>query len=99
MPQKRLSEDEGNGHMNGNGVPVKHAKTERPEDFSKQVAKKLKDSNRTGQACDRCKVSSALPHLSRVSINPLPDPQDQMRRTLRGMYTMRTESIGVCYYR
>ncbi|KAH9215146.1 fungal-specific transcription factor domain-containing protein [Leptodontidium sp. 2 PMI_412] len=57
MPQKRPSQDEGsNSHINGTGTPVKHARAERPEDFSKAVAKKLKDSNRTGQACDRCKV-------------------------------------------
>ncbi|PVH87083.1 hypothetical protein DL98DRAFT_480037 [Cadophora sp. DSE1049] len=51
MARKRPSEDE-----SGNGSPSKHIRGEHPEEFSKAVLKKLKDSNRTGQACDRCKI-------------------------------------------
>lgn len=44
-----------------NGTPpVKHLKVEHPEEFSQAVKKKLQASNRTGQACDRCKVSHAF---------------------------------------
>lgn len=53
MAQKRPSEDDGAS----NGSPLKQIKGEQPEQFSRAVQKKLKDSNRTGQACDRCKVS------------------------------------------
>lgn len=53
MAQKRPSEDDGAS----NGSPSKQIRCEHPEQFSRAVQKKLKDSNRTGQACDRCKVS------------------------------------------
>ncbi|KAK0104418.1 hypothetical protein ONS95_004711 [Cadophora gregata] len=56
MPQKRPSEDDSSNGSPVNSSPAKHMRTERPEEFSKAVLKKLKDSNRTGQACDRCKV-------------------------------------------
>jgi hypothetical protein len=52
MPQKRSSPGE------ANGTPAKVAKAEHPEEFSNAVKKKLQSSTRTGQACDRCKVSS-----------------------------------------
>jgi hypothetical protein len=55
MPSKRNGSDEQNN--NGNGNPPKHIKTEHPEEFSNAVKKKLQSSSRTGQACDRCKVS------------------------------------------
>lgn len=51
MPQKRSSPGESNGN------PSKQIKTEQPEEFSNAVKKKLQSSTRTGQACDRCKVS------------------------------------------
>jgi hypothetical protein len=51
MPQKRSASIE----LNGNAA--KQIKTERPEDFSDAVKQKLETSTRTGQACDRCKVS------------------------------------------
>jgi len=50
MPGKRTASGE------PDGSPVKQPKTERPEEFSKQVRTKLQGSSRTGQACDRCKV-------------------------------------------
>lgn len=59
MPQKRSSPGEANGH------PSKQIKTEQPEEFSNAVKKKLQSSTRTGQACDRCKVSHR-------SVNRLP---------------------------
>lgn len=57
-PKRQLSED--------SGQPTKHPKAEHPEDFSNQVKTKLKNSTRTGQACDRCKASpnSLLLHKS-----------------------------------
>jgi hypothetical protein len=51
MPPKRIASDE------PNGTPAKQPKTEHPEEFSNAVKKKLQSSSRTGQACDRCKVS------------------------------------------
>ncbi|TVY28338.1 Transcriptional activator protein [Lachnellula hyalina] len=50
MPGKRTASGE------PDGTPVKQHKTDRPEEFSKQVRTKLQTSTRTGQACDRCKV-------------------------------------------
>ena len=52
MPQKRSSPGE------ANGTPAKVVKAEHPEEFSNAVKKKLQSSTRTGQACDRCKVST-----------------------------------------
>ena len=54
-PQKRPTDDD-----DDNGTPAKQIKTEHPEEFSNAVKKRLQSSSRTGQACDRCKVS---PHL------------------------------------
>jgi hypothetical protein len=51
MPQKRPASSE------PEGVPAKHIKAEHPEEFSNAVKKRLASSSRTGQACDRCKVS------------------------------------------
>ena len=51
MPLKRGSPAE------ANGTPAKLVKAEHPEEFSNAVKKKLQSSTRTGQACDRCKVS------------------------------------------
>lgn len=58
MPQKRNA----SGEPNGSNAPVaKHIKSEQhPEEFSNTVKKKLQASTRTGQACDRCKVSNRL---------------------------------------
>lgn len=55
MPQKRNA----SGEPNGSNPPVaKQIKSEQhPEEFSNTVKKKLQASTRTGQACDRCKVS------------------------------------------
>jgi hypothetical protein len=53
-----------------NNAPVKQPKTERPEEFSKQVRSKLQGSSRTGQACDRCKVRIAVD-------NPKPPSHDR----------------------
>lgn len=63
MPlQKRSAPDD------SNGTPAKQIKTEHPEEFSKAVKKRLQSSSRTGQACDRCKVSAtAAPHHQRLN--------------------------------
>jgi hypothetical protein len=52
MPPKRQSSGE------PNNATAKHVKVEQPEEFSNAVKKRLASSTRTGQACDRCKVSS-----------------------------------------
>lgn len=45
---------------------AKQARVERgPEEFSNVVKSKLQSYTRTGQACDRCKVS-----ISRVALDP-----------------------------
>jgi hypothetical protein len=51
MPQKRPASGE------PEAVGAKHIKAEHPEEFSNAVKKRLASSSRTGQACDRCKVS------------------------------------------
>jgi hypothetical protein len=55
MPPKRNAADDANGS-------TKQIKTERPEEFSNAVKKKLQSSSRTGQACDRCKVRDSRKH-------------------------------------
>jgi hypothetical protein len=54
-PQKRPTDA-----ADGNGTPAKQIKTEYPEEFSNAVKKRLQSSSRTGQACDRCKVSPEI---------------------------------------
>jgi hypothetical protein len=55
MPPKRTSSA---SPSVSTGTPAKVPKTEqKPEDFSNSVKKRLQSSTRTGQACDRCKVS------------------------------------------
>jgi hypothetical protein len=51
MPQKRPASGE------PEAAGAKHIKAEHPEEFSNAVKKRLASSSRTGQACDRCKVS------------------------------------------
>lgn len=53
MPPKRNTSNSPSG-----GPSTKTIKTEqvRPEEFSSTVKKRLQNSSRTGQACDRCKV-------------------------------------------
>jgi hypothetical protein len=51
MPQKRPASGEPEAAV------AKHIKAEHPEEFSNAVKKRLASSSRTGQACDRCKVS------------------------------------------
>ena len=65
MPQKRSSP----GQVNGS--PAKHVKAEHPEEFSQAVKKKLLNSTRTGQACDRCKVRPKL-QVGSTRANMLP---------------------------
>ncbi|KAI9894097.1 MAG: hypothetical protein M1814_004868 [Vezdaea aestivalis] len=38
------------------GTPAKNQKTDDPQEFSRSVQRKLANSTRTGQACDRCKI-------------------------------------------
>ncbi|KAG9233542.1 fungal-specific transcription factor domain-containing protein [Amylocarpus encephaloides] len=52
MASKRIA----SGEPNDNVALQKQLRSERPEEFSNAVKKKLQLSNRTGQACDRCKI-------------------------------------------
>ncbi|KAL9042908.1 MAG: hypothetical protein Q9214_003650 [Letrouitia sp. 1 TL-2023] len=45
-----------------------------PSDYSNDVRRKITASNRTGQACDRCRVSYQTPGSTRFN-----DPKDAMR--------------------
>lgn len=58
-PQKRNASDD------SNSTSAKHIKTEQPEEFSNAVKKRLQSSSRTGQACDRCKVSTTASGIYR----------------------------------
>jgi hypothetical protein len=64
MTLKRASEDD--LHLISKIQRVEHDVSTSPQpqvqgkDFSKSVKKKLADSKRTGQACDRCKVRSSM---------------------------------------
>lgn len=70
MPSiKRTASDE------SNGAPAKQPKTEHPEEFSNAVKKKLLSSSRTGQACDRCKVRTAV-------LPPLPVVRESTTTTI-----------------
>lgn len=59
----------------------KHSKKENPEDFSNAVKKRLQSSSRTGQACDRCKVS--LEHH-----NPNPNHKHKHNAASRHQHTL-----------
>jgi hypothetical protein len=64
MTLKRASEDD--LHLISKIQRVEHDVSTSPQpqlqgkDFSKSVKKKLADSKRTGQACDRCKVRTSM---------------------------------------
>lgn len=89
MPlQKRSASDD------SNGTPAKHIKTEQPEEFSNAVKKRLQSSSRTGQACDRCKVSASASGIRIDGSKELivtTDPKNSMRWTSRRMLTMFAE--------
>jgi hypothetical protein len=69
MPPKRASEDEPQliskiqriEHGVSTSPPPQHHALAANNDFSTSVKRKLADSKRTGQACDRCKVRTRLP--------------------------------------
>jgi hypothetical protein len=119
MPPKRASEDE--PQLVSKIQRIEHGVSTSPpplahnthqassNDFSTSVKRKLADSKRTGQACDRCKVrlSPTRPHLPRPSVarelqhcnaataNACPDPQDSLRWPARGMHALRAEQDAV----
>ena len=68
QPRRNASEEIDN--------PSKRIKSEDPAQFSAAVKKKLQSSSRTGQACDRCKVSSLKLSAERSSLH-LPVPTSQ----------------------
>ena len=51
---KRKADDD--PHFNGNVKLIKTEKDASSADYSQDVKKKINASNRTGQACDRCRV-------------------------------------------
>ena len=77
-----------------NGTPAKHIKIEQPEEFSNAVKKRLQLSSRTGQACDRCKVSAYHPRppgirrRGRRQLTVSADSEDPMRWASRRMFAM-----------
>ena len=76
-----------------NGIPAKHIKTEHPEEFSNAVKKRLQSCSRTGQACDRCKVSAAC-GIDKGRTKKLigsADSKNSVRWTSRRMLTMSAE--------
>jgi hypothetical protein len=86
--QKRSASDD------SNGTPAKQIKTEQPEEFSNAVKKRLQSSSRTGQACDRCKVSATASGIHKDRTEELiasVDSKNPMRWTSRRMLTMFTE--------
>jgi hypothetical protein len=68
MPPKRASEDEPQliskiqriEHGVSTSPPQHHHALAANNDFSTSVKRKLADSKRTGQACDRCKVRTRI---------------------------------------
>jgi hypothetical protein len=87
-PQKRAASDDDDL----NSATSKHIKTEKPEEFSNAVKKRLQSSSRTGQACDRCKVSAHVVYSGdEPELNAPPDSEDPMRWTSRRMLSMFAE--------
>jgi hypothetical protein len=81
MPVKRpVDDDDGDAGAHAS-LPAKHSRLDLHVDYDTQQsqsasARKKGSSNRTGQACDRCKVRANLPVLlsgasGTVSIHPL----------------------------
>jgi hypothetical protein len=66
MPVKRpVDDDDGDAGAHAN-LPAKHSRLDLHIDYDQQhpqsaSARKKGSSNRTGQACDRCKVRANLP--------------------------------------
>jgi hypothetical protein len=68
MAPKRASEDDLHlatkiqriEHGSPQPQPQPHPQPPNRNDFSGSVQRKLADSKRTGQACDRCKVSHSM---------------------------------------
>lgn len=98
MPQKRSSPGE------GNGTPTKLAKAEHPEEFSNAVKKKLQSSSRTGQACDRCKVSASSRQIGlwiaqELILSSNVGTEDQMRWPSGRMLALFAERNRMSYNR
>lgn len=73
-----------------NNAPVKHVKAEHPEEFSNAVKKRLASSTRTGQACDRCKVTINNIQLY-AQLMIISGPQDPMRWATWWMFAVSAE--------
>jgi len=77
-PSKRIGESVDGDSSDEHGVKVKSQRTQKAtpqNDFSSVVKSKLQSYTRTGQACDRCKVSNIEAYAggSRLATNlPLP---------------------------
>lgn len=75
MPVKRPVDDDDGDAGAGNHVPAKHSRHDLHVDYDAQhaqsaSARKKGSSNRTGQACDRCKVRISLYHLPSPALLP-----------------------------
>ena len=57
---RRAFLEDSNSRRNGKVAKIKQNSSPSGTDYSKDVRKKLESSNRTGQACDRCRVSEEL---------------------------------------
>ena len=69
------------------------------DEFTRSVKRKLSSSTRTGQACDRCKVS--VLGLSSFSLTNTgsTDQEDKVRWTARGMLSMHAKPNRVSHNR
>lgn len=77
-------ESPGHGHGPGPGSKVKLPRLERgPDDFSSVVKNRLQSYTRTGQACDRCKVSSRPISVHCPSVHCRPNADCAPNRSAR----------------
>ena len=60
---RRSFPEDGISRHNGKVAKTKPNSSPSGTDYSKDVRKKLESSNRTGQACDRCRVSKELQRI------------------------------------
>ena len=90
MPlNKRAAED---SSSLPNGSRKRNKQDGATADYSSDVRKKLQSSNRTGQACDRCRVSNPKPINIPTCLHDLIDAQNALRWTSRWLWTLHSKS-------
>lgn len=62
MSNSKRPPDDSSSAPNPSKKAIKIKYDEAPVDYSSDVRKKLQSSNRTGQACDRCRVGTSHEH-------------------------------------